>query len=176
MTWRKQVLVLLLFVLFLFEGSVLPWFMPEAWSEHLMPNLIFVCVLFVAVYRHRYAGMVLGAVFGMLHDVVYYGAMLGPYSFTMGFTAYVLGLIFQLPKAPLPVMLGVVMIGSFMLDSMLFGIYTVFDFNNQPYNWALIQYIIPDLLFRVVFALIVYVPIRRQFDKMPLRPKKEENE
>ncbi|MCQ4088171.1 rod shape-determining protein MreD [Saccharibacillus sp. JS10] len=176
MTWRKQILVLLLFVLFLIEGSVLPWFLPKAWIPHLMPNLVFVCVLFVAVYRHRYAGMVLGAVFGMLHDVVYYGAMLGPYSFTMGFTAYVLGLIFQLPKAPLPVMLTVVMLGSFILDNMLFGIYTVFNFNEQTYDWALIQYMIPDLLFRLTFALIIYVPIRRQFDKMPLRVKKKDNE
>lgn len=176
MTWRKQFLVLLLFIIFLIEGSVLPWFLPDAWIPHLMPNLVFVCVLFVAVYRHRYAGMALGAVFGMLHDIVYYGAMLGPYSFTMGFTAYVLGLIFQLPKAPLPVMLTVVMLGSFILDSMLFGIYTVFNFNEQTYDWALIQYIIPDLLFRLVFALIIYMPIRRQFDKMPLRPKKDEKE
>ncbi|WP_172195139.1 rod shape-determining protein MreD [Saccharibacillus qingshengii] len=175
MTWRKQILALLLFVLFLIEGSVLPWFMPQSWIPHLMPNLVFVCILFVTVYRHRYAAMALGVVFGMLHDVVYYGAMLGPYAFTMGFTAYLLGLVFSLPKAPLPVMLSVVMLGSFILDSMLFGIYTVFDFNEQTYDWALIQYIIPDLLFRLVFALIVYVPIRRQFDKMPLRVKKEDN-
>ncbi|CAM3527278.1 MULTISPECIES: rod shape-determining protein MreD [Saccharibacillus] len=175
MTWRKQFLVLLLFILFLIETSVLPWFMPQSWIPHLMPNLVFVCILFVAVYRHRYAAMALGVVFGMLHDVVFYGAMLGPYSFTMGFTAYLLGLVFQLPKAPLPVMLSVVMLGSFILDSMLFGIYTVFNFNEQSYDWALVQYIVPDLLLRTVFALIVYVPIRRQFDKMPLRAKKEDN-
>ncbi|MDO3410180.1 rod shape-determining protein MreD [Saccharibacillus sp. CPCC 101409] len=176
MTWRKQFLVLLLFVLFLFEGSVLPWFLPHAWIPHLMPNLVFICILFVAVYRHRYAAMVLGLVFGMLHDVVYYGAMLGPYSFTMGFTAYLLGLIFQLPKAPLPVMLSVVMLGSLIMDSMLYGIYRVFNFNEQTYDWALVQYIVPDLLFRLIFALIVYVPIRRQFDKMPLRSKKADKE
>ena len=35
----------------------------------------------------------------MLHDIVYYGEMIGTYSFAMGVSAYLVGLVFKSPRA-----------------------------------------------------------------------------
>lgn len=71
-------------------------------------------------------------------------------------------------------MMAAVLIGSFLLDSMLFAIDQLFQLNHQTFNWALAQYIIPDLFIHFLFALIIYVPVRKQLQRLGTRVKKEE--
>ncbi|MDP4095662.1 rod shape-determining protein MreD [Paenibacillus sp. P96] len=174
MRMRGQVLILLLFVLFIMEDTVLPWLIPDAWQLRFSPNLVFVVILFVAVYYSRHAALVLGLVFGLLHDVVFYGSMIGAYSFAMGLSAYVMGLVFYSPRALMPVMMSVVLLGSLLLDSTIFGIYNLFQLNHQTFDWALVEYMVPDLFLHFVFALIIYVPVRKQLERLEKRAKKEE--
>ena len=160
---RYQVLILLLFLLFILQGTVGFWLTPPALQGRISPNLVFVGILFATIYHHRHTGLVLGIVFGMLHDLVYYGDMIGTYSLSMGVSAYIIGLVFKRPRAPLPVMMTAVILGSLLLDSMVFGIYKLFRLNPDTYNWALLNQMLPDLLLHFAFALIIYVPLRKQF-------------
>lgn len=175
MRFRGHILILLLFVLFIVEGTIIPWLIPGGWQYRLSPNLVFIVILFVSVYYHRHTALVLGIIFGLLHDIIFYGAMIGPYSFAMGCAAYLMGLIFQAPRAPMPIMMTVVLLGSLLFDSTLFGIYQLFQLNVHSFNWALTQYMIPNLCVHFLFALIIYVPMRKQFELLGGRPKKEEN-
>ncbi|MGG1876249.1 rod shape-determining protein MreD [Paenibacillus cisolokensis] len=161
---RKQVLFLLLFLLFILQGTVFFWLTPSSWQLQIYPNFIFVAILFVSVYYHRHTGLVLGLIFGMIHDVIYYGEMIGTYSFAMGVSAYIMGLLFQMPRAPLPIMMTVVLLGSLLFDSTLFGIYKVFSLSQSSYDWALLHHMLPNLLVHFVFALIIYVPLRKQLE------------
>ncbi|KZE67631.1 rod shape-determining protein MreD [Paenibacillus polymyxa] len=174
MKMRGQVLILLLFVLFIAEGTILPWLLPDSWHPRMVPNFVYVVILFVSVYYSRHTALVLGIVFGLIHDVVYYGFIIGPYSFAMGLSAYLLGLVFTARRAPMPIMMAAVLIGSFLLDSMLFAIDQLFQLNHQTFNWALAQYMIPDLFIHFLFALIIYVPVRKQLQRLGTRVKKEE--
>lgn len=171
---RGQVLILLLFVLFIAEDTILPWLIPDAWQFRFSPNLTFVVILFVAVYYSRHTALVLGLVFGLLHDIIFYGSMIGAYSFAMGLSAYVMGLVFHSPRALMPVMMSVVLLGSLLLDSTVFGIYQLFQLNHQFFDWALVEYMVPDLFLHFVFALIIYVPVRKQLERLEKRVKKEE--
>ncbi|MEK3731409.1 MULTISPECIES: rod shape-determining protein MreD [Paenibacillus] len=161
---RKQVLFLLLFLLFILQGTVFFWLTPSSWQLQIYPNFVFVAILFVSVYYHRHTGLVLGLIFGMIHDVIYYGEMIGTYSFAMGVSAYIMGLLFQMPRAPLPIMMTVVLLGSLLFDSTLFGIYKVFSLSQSSYDWALLHHMLPNLLVHFVFALIIYVPLRKQLE------------
>ncbi|WP_055105546.1 rod shape-determining protein MreD [Paenibacillus ihumii] len=161
---RKHVLILLLFVLFIVEGTVVPWLIPGAWQTRIVPHLSYIAILFITVYDNRHSGLVLGLLFGLLQDVVYYGSIIGAYSFAMGLSSYLLGLVFRSPRAPLPLMMIVVIIGSLLLDSILFGTYSLFELTHQPYTWALMNHIIPNVFVHFVFALAIYVPLRRQLE------------
>lgn len=170
---RHQVLILLLFLLFILQGTVVFWLTPGSLQGQIAPNLMFVAILFATIYHHRHTGLVLGLVFGMLHDVVYYGEMIGSYSFAMGVSAYIIGLIFKSPRAPLPIMMTAVILGSLLFDSMLFGIYKLFRINPDSYNWALLNHMLPDLLIHFAFALMIYVPLRKQFELIAKDPRRK---
>lgn len=77
MKMRGQVLILLLFVLFIAEGTILPWLLPDSWHSRMVPNFVYVVILFVSVYYSRHTALVLGIVFGLIHDVVFYGFIIG---------------------------------------------------------------------------------------------------
>ncbi|SEU17664.1 rod shape-determining protein MreD [Paenibacillus sp. NFR01] len=174
MRMRKPVLILLLFLLFIIEGTILPWLIPDAWQMRLIPNLVFVVILFVTVYHHRHTALVLGLVFGMLHDIVFYGRILGAHSFAMGVSAYLIGLIFQSPRTPLPLMMTVVLLGSLLEDSIRYAIYSVFNLSNEPYNWALLHHMLPTMLLHFAAGLILYVPLRKQLELLKKEERKEE--
>lgn len=171
---NKSVSILLLFLLFVLQGTVLPRLIPDAWQMRMIPNLVFIVILFVTVYHHRHTALILGLCFGMLHDIVFYGRILGAHSFAMGVSAYLIGLIFQIPRAPLPLMMTVILLGSLLSDTILFGIYSVFNLNQEPYSWALLEYMLPSMLFHFAIGLIVYVPLRRQLEKLKNTTRKEE--
>ncbi|MHA0857068.1 rod shape-determining protein MreD [Paenibacillus sp. CMAA1364] len=166
MMMRRSVLLLLLFVLFILEGTVVPWLIPGAWQSRIVPNLVYVVILFVSVYHHRHTALVLGIVFGMLHDIVFYGQIMGTYSFAMGFSAYFMGFVFQIPRASMPIMMTIILLGSLLLDSTLFGIYSLFQLNHTTYDWALIHHILPNVFIHFVFGLIIYVPLRSQLEQI----------
>ncbi|MGG6313514.1 rod shape-determining protein MreD [Paenibacillus macerans] len=172
---RKYILILLLFVLFILEGTIVPWLVPEAWQTRITPHLVYVVILYFSVYENRHTGLILGLVFGLLHDIVFYGALIGAYSFAMGLSCYLLGLLSRSQRAPLPLMMIIVLIGSLLLDSILFGTYSLFELTHQPYTWALKNHIIPNVFVQFVFALAIYVPLRRQLEIMTRRRSPEEN-
>lgn len=174
MNMRRSVLVLLLFLLFILEGTILPWLIPDVWQMRIIPNLVFVVILFVTVYHSRHTALILGLSFGILHDIIFYGRILGAHSFSMGLTAYLLGLLFQVPRAPLPLMMTVVLLGSLLGDSMLFGIYSVFNLNQEPYSWAILNHMLPTMLFHFAIALILYIPLRRQLELIKKEKSTEE--
>lgn len=171
---RKYILILFLFLLFIVEGSIVPWLIPESWLGRIVPHLAYVVILYISIYDNRHQGLVLGLCFGLLHDIVYYGALIGAYSFAMGLSCYLLGLIFRVRMAPLPLMMIVVMMGSLLLDSILFGTYRLFELTHQPYTWALMNHIIPNLFVQFIFALIIYVPLRRELEIITRRRSPED--
>ena len=168
------ILIITLLILFIIEGSILPWFIPSSWQTRLIPHLVYVVILYVSVYESRHKALLWGVIFGLLHDIIYYGYMIGTYSFAIGFSAYLVGLIFKPGRTPLPFMMIAVLIGSLLLDSILFGTYKLFELDSLPYNWELINHMVPNMIFHFVFALVIYVPIRRLVEGNVYRSRSQE--
>ncbi|GJM79272.1 hypothetical protein HMSSN139_17680 [Paenibacillus sp. HMSSN-139] len=71
MNKRKLILYLLMFLLFILEGTLVPWLVPSAWQSRIAPHLVYVVILYFSVYENRHSGLILGLVFGILHDIVF---------------------------------------------------------------------------------------------------------
>lgn len=168
--WMIVVMILLLII----EGTVMPWIIPGKWELRLIPHFVFVIVLFYGMYTSRYLALVMGLIFGLLHDVIHYGNMIGVYSFSMGLCGYLIGKVFGGKRLGIGWMMLVVMLGSWLFDSMTFSIYTMFRVNHMSYQWALFYHIIPSMFLQLAFALLVYVPVRRMLDE-GFRLKREED-
>jgi rod shape-determining protein MreD len=165
MRGRRQWIVLILFVLLLLEGTLVPWLIPSGWSTRIAPHFVLVTVLFAGVYMNRYYGLFLGLLFGMLHDVIYYGHMIGVYSFGTGLLGYLAGLAFQKKPANMVLMMLVTAVGLYAFDSLVFTIYWITKVIQITYEWALLHYILPSLFVNQLFALAVYVPIRKLLER-----------
>lgn len=154
-----------IFILFLLEGSLLPVVIPDHWHGRIVPQLVFIVILYFAVYDHRHTALLMGFVFGFLQDIVYYGHMLGPNMFSMGLLGYLIGLLFMSRHTSWFMMMSIAVLGSFTYHMILYAIYSLFSLQRLMFQHALLSFIIPSLFIQLIFALVVYVPMRKWFDR-----------
>jgi len=157
-------IILIMLLLFVMEGSLLPWLIPSGYGGRIIPHFVFVVVIFASMYSGRHRALMLGAGFGLLQDIVYYGHMLGPHTFMMGLIGYLAGILFERRRATLLMALSIVGMACLLYDTALYFIYRIFRITNETYAWAVLEYILPSLFLQVAFALTFYVPLRRLFE------------
>jgi rod shape-determining protein MreD len=172
---RQHWIWLAAFFCFIVEGSLFPWFIPAAWQEQILlsPHFVLVIVCYAALFSNRYLALAIGLVFGLVHDVVYYGHMLGLYAFSMGLTGYLTGLVFYRPHIHYIYGILIVAACSIFFDSLVYALYRLFGVIDEPYQWVFMQQILPSLAVTLIFALIVYYPVRQLYLLRP-KPSKEE--
>ncbi|MBH5317155.1 rod shape-determining protein MreD [Paenibacillus sp. GSMTC-2017] len=157
-------IVCLMLLLFVIEGTLIPWIIPEGFGDRIIPHFIFVVVLFSALYGNRHQALFLGAGFGLLQDIVYYGHLIGGHFFIMGLIGYFTGVVLERKRVTIMMALTVIGFACILYDTTLFFIYKVFRITSAEYAWALINHILPSLFLQLAFALIIYVPVRRIFE------------
>jgi len=157
-------IALLILVVFIVEGSLVPWIIPASYGDRIIPHFTFVMVMFAALYGTRHLALIFGVVFGFLQDIMYYGHMIGTHFFIMGVIGYFTGLMLERRRVTLLMAVTTIGFACLAYDSALFYIYRVFKLGGVSYPWALIQYILPSLFLQIVFALCVYIPIRKMFE------------
>ncbi|MBN3525660.1 rod shape-determining protein MreD [Paenibacillus apiarius] len=165
-----------MFILFLLEGTVMPVLIPDAWQGRIVPQFVFMVILYHAVYQHRHTSLLMGLGFGFLQDIVYYGHMIGPHAFSMGLLGYLVGLLFTSRNATLFTMMAIAVFGSFAHQTILFAVYSLFGINHMTYEYALFDFMIPSLFVQLVFALAIYVPMRTWFDRLSGKASAEDEQ
>ena len=172
---RRHWIWLAAFLCLIAEGSLFPWFIPAALQEQflLAPHFVLVIVCYAALYSNRYLALLIGLVLGMVHDLIYYGHMLGLYAFSMGLTGYLTGLVFSRPL--LHYIYGILIVAacSIFFDSLIYALYRLFGVIDESYHWVFLEQILPSLAVTLIFALIVYYPVRQLFVERA-QPSKEE--
>ncbi|GAB2672927.1 rod shape-determining protein MreD [Paenibacillus thermoaerophilus] len=154
-------------LLFMCEGTLAVWLVPARWQSDgsASPMLVMVGVLFLALYAHRYSAIVYGLAFGLLQDIVYYGHALGVHSFAMGITGYFIGVLFRPVQPGLVSTLLAMLTGCSLYRLIVYGLYRyMLTTTEAPFLWALTRQMVPDILMSLLFALAVYVPVRRFLD------------
>lgn len=172
--YRAIFLWVLLYFAFLFQGTVFYWLLPEDWVTRVVPHFVLIGVVYIALFRSRHYALVVGLAFGFLHDLMYYGHMLGVYTFTMGLIGYFCGLAFQKKFVTFFYVVSVIGLGCFGFDVIVYFIYRLFRIVNAPLEWALMEYILPSLLFNMFCAMLVYIPVRKYMEALAAKRAEEE--
>lgn len=170
---RTRYLFVLLLLLFLIEGTLMYWLMPEAWrsSLRLSYHFVFVGIVLLSMFRNRYLGLVFGLLFGFMQEVVYASPMLGPHAFCMAMIAYLAGRVAGWMSLTVAKTLAVVVVSIVLYDVTIAAIYRLFQIIHLPTEVMVTGYLMPTLLFNLLFAIAVYVPARKW-----MTPRKEKRE
>lgn len=166
---KKYAVWLLLFGLFLLEGTLLEWLIPAYWQTqiYVVPHFSLVVILYISVFVNRYYGLGTGLAYGFLQDIIYYGHALGVYSFAMGIAGYAVGLIVRRGPQQLFPSLQLMILGLILYDLMVYGIYRYFlRVASVEFQWMLMHQLLPSLFVNLLFALAVYVPLRNLLEHM----------
>lgn len=161
-------LTLFLLLLFVLEGTVLKWVLPVSWQHQVIvtPHLTLVAIIMISIYENRRAGLVYGLAFGLLHDIVYYGPMIGPYCLAMGAIGYLSGLLRFRYGAGIFIALFITAAGNLLFEWIIYGIYLVTQVRPLDVHWAFLHLMLPSMLINMLFALILYVPMRKMLDNI----------
>ncbi|MDF2721298.1 MAG: hypothetical protein K0Q59_973 [Paenibacillus sp.] len=175
---RRYRITIGLFLLFLLEGTIIGWMIPPSWQSTTLvaPHVVLVGVLYCALLKNRYQGLGYGLAFGFLQDFMYYGHALGVYSFCMGLVGYMSGLLFRLTSRGMFFCLLAAALGSFVYDSLIFGIYRYFlRVVFIDYHWTFTHQILPSMMITTLVALLMYMPARKWLDEVEPERESEEN-
>ncbi len=166
---------LILSVLFLLEGTLLPWLVPVAWQTKIQvdPHFVLVIVLFIGLYINRHMALVYGLIFGMLYDFIYHSPMLGPISFGMGLAGYLAGMLQGRIYSSIVISMVVIGLGNLFYDTAIYGLFRLFRVTHTNLEWVFLHQMLPSMLINLLFALAVYVPIRKLFENLPVKQTEE---
>ncbi|MEX2461498.1 MAG: rod shape-determining protein MreD [Paenibacillaceae bacterium] len=175
---QRYFLPVILYVLFIFEGTVMPLIAPAAWQSRIdvTSHFTLIVILFLAIYVGRHWALAYGLAFGMLHDIVYYGPMLGTYTFGFGLVSYLIGLLSLYFRASMLTSLLLIVAGNLILEFIFYGIYRVFQITHISVHFALTYHILPSLLINLLFAILVYLPIRKLLENFGTAREREEQD
>ncbi|MEW9700134.1 rod shape-determining protein MreD [Paenibacillus sp. SI8] len=160
---KRHLLWLILLGLFVLQGTIVTWLIPSSWQSQVFvaPHFTLVFILFIGLFHHRHSALIYGLLFGLLHDFNYYGSMLGIYSFGMGLSGYLAGLAQR--KQPNLIFYNLLIsgFGLLLFEFINYGINRLFKLIDIDLKFALTHYMLPSVLFNLLFALLCYVPMRK---------------
>jgi rod shape-determining protein MreD len=166
-----------MFLFFVIESTLVPWLIPSSLAGRLYPHFTFVFVLYIALYGTRHKALMLGLLFGLLQDVVFYGNLLGLHSFAMGLIGYVTGLLAEKRKVTMMSALFTITLCCIVYEIIIFAVYRVFWFTRESFGYAMVNHMMLSTFLQLGFALAVYVPARRWVQSaIPVRQPENEEE
>src|SRR5690606_9768034 len=143
MKLRVHRTILAALFLLLIETAVLPWLVPAAMGGRIVPHFPFLVTLFVAVTAGRHTAFFFGLGFGLFQDVVFYGHLIGAYAFGMALAGYLAGLLVGRLRPSAGLYIVLTAFGGFMLDTIVYAIYRLFQVTTVSYLFAIGWQILP---------------------------------
>lgn len=159
----KQVkLFLILFLLFILQGTILTVFSPQWFGVKLaiVPHFVMVVVLLVGLFVNKGKGLRYGILFGFLIDMTY-TSVLGVYAFCMGVTVYFLSYLAKVFHLNIFVVFLLTLLGVGLLEIEVYGVYSLIGLADEPFMAFLKNRLWMTALLNGVFALIFFFPLRR---------------
>lgn len=172
---KRSIIWWIMLLLFLLEGGLLPWLIPSGLQSQIAPHLVLVVVILCGFFAGRHFAMIAGLLFGFLHDILYYGYMLGVYAFAAGLTGYGAGLFPNRHHWHVLHVLAATAVGLIFFDVVVYLLYSLFEINEETWTWLLLHRFLPSLAFNLLMALLLYVPIRTLLERARTKSKQVEN-
>jgi rod shape-determining protein MreD len=169
----RHLLWIILLIAFILQDTLLPWFIPTGWQSSkvfIAPHFVLVIILFYGLFIHRHTALLYGLLFGLLSDFIFYGHMLGIYSFGMGLIGYLAGLLQRRQPNLIFYNLLILGLGNLLFEMINYGLNRLFKIVITDFQFAMTHYMLPSVLFNLLFALAIYVPMRKILERMAPLP------
>lgn len=155
-------LPLLIFFLFIIEGTIFQVFTPDRFGSEfiIIPRFALAVVIVVALYLGRTTGTIYALVLGLFQDVIY-THVLGVYLFSMAFITYSLGFSYKIFQKNLFLLIITAIFGTILLDYLVYGIHLMIGITNLIHERFFFERLLPSLLVNSVFLIIVIYPLRK---------------
>jgi len=175
---RRSLLVIVMLLIFLIEGTWMNWLIPADWQSRILvaPHLVLIVILFIGIYWNRHNGLLFGLGFGFLHDIVFYGPMLGTFCLGYGLAGYAAGLFPFRNERNVLTTLFIVAAGNFGFEWLIYGIYRLMDVIHTSPEWSFLHHILPSIAANLLVAIVFYVPLRKLMERVrrPQQVKEQE--
>lgn len=162
--------ITLLFIVFIFEGTVYQVFAPDFRGSDLLyiPRILFMLILTAGIFRGRGFGLAYGIIFGVLYDIVY-SEVLGVYTFGFGLFAYLLALSFPFVKQNLSITVLIVITGVVCLEYYVYGMMSLVGLTGMPHEDFFSGRLIPTVLMNTGIMIVLVWPMKKWFEYIERR-------
>lgn len=163
-------LFLVLFFLFIIEGTVYQIFAPDyhGMDSQLIPRWMFMLILFAGIFRGRATGLFYAIIFGVFYDIVY-SSTLGIYTFGMGLIVYLLSFSIPFFKRNLSMTIITVTVGVALLEYYVYGMMLLLGVTEMSNDEFLSIRFLPTLLMNLIVLTVVAFPLRIGFQYLEKR-------
>ncbi|MGY4689416.1 rod shape-determining protein MreD [Salibacterium sp. K-3] len=160
-------LPLIIFLLFLVEGTLFQIFFPPSPDReiYLVPRFMLVAVVLTSIYRGAGSGVLIGAGFGLLYDIVYTD-LIGIYMFSMGFTAYISAFTYRSVRNSFWWPFLIIFLALFVLEWLTYGLHYVIGRTDMLFEEFFMLRALPSLVLNGTVALVFIYPFQRLFNKI----------
>ncbi|MDQ0224713.1 rod shape-determining protein MreD [Metabacillus niabensis] len=171
---RRFILPFLIFFVFISEGmfSHLVHFSFAQDGQLFVPRFVLIVIIFVTVYLTRTQGMLLGLVFGLLHDIVYI-EVIGIYLITYALIAYLISKVMKVLHKNIFIVLFLTILSVALLEYYVYGVnYLIGATDMSMYNFTTLR-LLPTLALNAVVAIIFIYPISRFLTKIKIEESED---
>jgi rod shape-determining protein MreD len=162
---KKFLLPLLFLLLFILE-SLFVQFLPSDLfgSRVLVPRFLFSALLLLTIYVGKKQGIIYGAIFGLLVDVVYI-EVIGIYFFLFPFVCYLISKLMQVMQSNIVVVFLATLFGIALLEVGVYEMNFLIHVTALDFMTFINLRFYPTLILNAIFILVALYPLKRQFEK-----------
>lgn len=164
---KRFVLPLILFFVFLLESSFVDLVPADIFHKEnvYVPRFLFLLIAFITVYFNKPVGLLYGAIFGLLYDIVY-TEVLGVYLFLFTLVVYLISWASRILQTNIFVISFLSLIGIFVLEFCVYGVNLVIGSTTISIERFLQIRILPTLLLNSIFILVFAFPFKKLLGKL----------
>lgn len=163
----RKILLPLFFLLFFVLESVFVQSLPvDVLSSEriLVPRFLIIVILFMTLYGYRNHGLLYGAIFGLLFDVVY-TEIIGVYLFLFPIIAYLSSKMMGVLQSNLVVVSLVSILGVCLLELGAYEFNFIINMTDMDFQSFLRLRLFPTFLLNLAFIILFAYPLKRFFEK-----------
>ena len=170
---RRYSFFLVLFILFVIEGTVFQIFSPYQYGVTLqfIPRWVFMLIIFAGIFRGRGVATLYGVVFGIMYDVIY-SSVLGINTFGMGIIAYFFSVAIPFFQKNLAAAIFLTIGAVSMFEYFLYGMMLILGLTTMIHADFLYGRFLPSFAMNFMIIAVAAYPLRNWF--IYLKNKSEE--
>ncbi|MBM6613545.1 rod shape-determining protein MreD [Desemzia sp. RIT804] len=146
----------------LFDGIIASVFSTQLYTatSDMVSRLIIICIVLFSFYVDRKYMILFGILFGLLYDSYYVG-ILGLYTSLFPIIIYLSDKMRKILNPNLLVIVMILIIHISLIETLLYGFYSVIDLTAIDFSVFLANRLGPTLLLNSIFLLVLYYPVKK---------------